>query len=69
MNKLNEVVSHFGSQTNLINAINEQFDLNLKTAHVYYWMHKRIPVNRAKQIVAISRGAFSLFDLRPDLYE
>jgi hypothetical protein len=69
MNKINDVVTYFGSQTALVHALNVKFNLNLKTAHVYYWINTRIPVNRAKQVVQVSQGAFSLFDLRPDLYE
>ena len=70
MNNLKDIIKkHFGSETNLVKAMNERFDLNLATGHVYYWKTQNLPLTRAKQMVKVSNGKLQLIDLRPDLYE
>lgn len=65
---MDKVIEYFGTQQNLVNVLNERFDLNLGTGHVYYWMRSNLPIKRAKQIVAVSDGALTLYDLRPDIF-
>lgn len=66
---MEKVIQYFGSQQNLVNALNERFGLKIKTGHVYYWMRSNLPIHRAKQIVELTDGELTLVDLRPDIFK
>lgn len=65
---MNKLIQHFGSQQKLANAFNKKFGTKIRTGHIYYWLKKGIPVNRAKQIEILTSGQFSRSYLRPDIF-
>jgi len=66
---MKKVIEHFGSQVKLAAAINEAFGENIKTGHIYWWINKGVPINRAIQIEKVSGGLFNRRYLRPDIFD
>ena len=56
-------IEHFGSQAEMARI------LGVKPMVIYQWKKRRIPAERAKQIVTATKGLVSLEQLRPDLFE
>lgn len=42
--------------------------LGVKQGHVYYWIKKQLPVNRAIQIEQALKGQVKREELRPDVF-
>lgn len=62
MNALDHAVAIFGSQDKLAQA------LGIRSPSISEWRRRRIPVGRCRDIVAVTNGAVSLSDLRPDIW-
>jgi hypothetical protein len=66
---MEHLLKHYKTQTALAEALNAFLGTKtIKTGHIYYWLKKGLPANRALQIEAMTGGLFNRRLLCPKFF-